>query len=408
MLSSSQSFLLRCLSDFLKGVDTDKVLEARGAEIDWTAIFETAIDQSLEGIIYYQCRKFLPPKIKRKYLKHYLGNAAASFEREKTVREMVPRLEEQGVKVIFMKGAVFRDYYPIPALRSMGDIDFLIRPEDREKTDHILRSDMGFERFIDNPAVWTYWKGKIYIEVHDHMFYENLSNNVDYRSYFDGIWEHCHKGQVFGFSSDSILVPDEELHYLYLIAHTAKHVADKGNGLRGYMDMTAIRTASTEMDWSHIEGELAMLSLLTFTRTCMSLCERWFGTEMPMRLEEPDEAFLEKVTEKTFRDGAFGLKNEDNAGAVTAKEIRRTGAPYIFGAVRRLADKIFPSYAVMRFIPWYSFLDGRPWLLPFAWIYRWVYCAARKAGHSLGILSEPFARKTDIKERQEYLAKWGL
>jgi hypothetical protein len=203
----------------------------------------------------------------------------------------------------------------------MGDIDFVIRPEDREETDRILRNQMGFERSIDVHEVWTYWKGKIYLEVHSHMFYAELANRTDYRSYFDHVWEHCHKGMVFGVSSDSILVPDVEYHFLYLAVHTAKHIIASGSGFRAYMDMAILGREAVGMDWDYISKELEQLSLREFAATCMTLCERWFGTSSPMGLEKADEEFLVSVTEKTFRDGVFGLENSENVEADTAKQI---------------------------------------------------------------------------------------
>ncbi len=422
MLTLSQTFMLQCVSDFIYGRETTASVAAGTDRIEkespegkkhrlllnWSEIFEIAGKQSLEGILYYQCRDQMPKNIKKRYFRHYLANGVFSIEREKVVRELATHLEEQRIQVIFMKGAVLRDYYPVPQLRSMGDIDFVIRPEDREETDRILRNQMGFERSIDVHEVWTYWKGKIYLEVHSHMFYAELANRTDYRSYFDHVWEHCHKGMVFGVSSDSILVPDVEYHFLYLAVHTAKHIIASGSGFRAYMDMAILGREAVGMDWDYISKELEQLSLREFAATCMTLCERWFGTSSPMGLEKADEEFLVSVTEKTFRDGVFGLENSENVEADTAKQMRRFDGPYYIGALKQTVRKLFPAYRDMQLIPWYSFVNGRPWLLPFAWIYRWIYCGTLKMRHSWKKLAIPFANKTEVEIRQEYLSKWGL
>lgn len=67
--------------------------------------------------------------------------------------------------------------------------------------------------------------------------------------------------------------------------------------------------------------------------------------------------------------------------------------------------KLFPPYGDMQLIPWYSFVDGRPWLLPVAWIYRLFYCLRHKSGHSMALLEEPYTcRREGIKERQAMLS----
>lgn len=33
----------------------------------------------------------------------------------------------------------------------------------------------------------------------------------------------------------------------------------------------------------------------------------------------------------------------------------------------------FPAYSQMRHIPYIRFLDGHPWLTPYAWCYRLIY-----------------------------------
>jgi len=128
---------------------------------------------------------------------------------------------------------------------------------------------------------------------------------------------------------------------------------------------------------------------------------------MPLAGEEQDEEFYRTVTEKTFKDGIFGLDNRENRRASAAKEIKRSGS-YYPGAFKRVVHKLFPPYDDMQLVPWYSFLDGRSWLLPAAWVYRWFYCLIKKGRHSWALLAEPFTKKREVSDRESYLEKWGL
>ena len=105
---------------------------------------------------------------------------------------------------------------------------------------------------------------------------------------------------------------------------------------------------------------------------------------------------------KTFCDGTFGLQNEQDEGAHAAKEIQRAGRAYWRTALLLTWKKIFPPYEDMQLIPWYSFVDGRPWLMPVAWIYRWLYTVTHKFKHTKNLLVEPFVKRDRIKKREDF------
>ena len=129
---------------------------------------------------------------------------------------------------------------------------------------------------------------------------------------------------------------------------------------------------------------------------------------MPLDDLPLDEKFFREVTEKTFRDGTFGLHNEQNEAAHSAKEIRRAEEPYWKTTLALTVKKLFPPYRDMQLIPWYSFVDGRPWLLPVAWVYRWFYTAIHKFRKSRDLLTEPFLKREVIERREAYIRRWGL
>lgn len=403
-LPDTHAFFLHCLADFIKEVPT-----AQRSDVDWAEAFALAKKQNMEGILYYQCREWMPIQVKRRNLMPYLSCAVQSSARETAVNELIRHAEKEGTPLLFLKGTVFRDLYPLPALRSMGDIDCLVQESDRLTIDQILRQKMGFDRFIDNHAVWTYYKGPVFVEVHTHMFYEYLANDVDYRRFFDQIWQRCHSAPVYGHHSDLLYVPDEEYHFLYLMAHTAKHLTNKGSGFRPYLDMALFaKRYKDRTGWQRIEQQLEKLQLLDFTRICFSLCEHWFDVKMPLKSACLNEAFYKKATAKTFRDGVFGLENEENEAAYSAKEMKRSRLPYPLTALRLTWKKLFPPYEDMQLVPWYSFVDRKPWLMPAAWIYRWLYCLKHKPKSGACLLAEPITKNKTIAAREKWLQQWKL
>ena len=401
-----RDFFLHVLGDFCQGNQTVQL----DSIPDISVVAAIAQEQSLGSLVYSQCRGWIrfQPGGSALY-KAFLDDAFLSVNRADVLRDITEAFSENGIQAVFLKGAILRDYYPEPALRSMGDIDLAIRLEDREKSDRIMTEQLGFRKYVDNHDVWTYIQEPFILELHSRMFYENLIAKINYQAYFDRVWEHCRKAPVFGVSSDIVYAPDGMFHLLYLIAHTAKHIINSGNGFRAYLDMVmTVKALGNALDTEVLETELKKLELFEFTKTCFSLCERWFGVEMPFEKESLEERFYQEATDKTFADGIFGLENISNIIAGVAKDIMYDPDSYGKAAIKRGVKRLFPSYSDMQLIPWYSFVDGKPYLLPVAWLYRFGYCTVHKLKHSVQYLAQPFAAKKEVSERQSFLRQWGF
>ena len=405
-MTREQSFLIQCLGDFCNGEKTQRP-SGDGGAIDTDAFCRIAEEQCVDGIVFDQCASWLGMHAGLR--KGFLGLVFLSANHADILQEIMERFRREGIRVVCMKGSVFRDSYPVPELRSMGDVDLIIHPEDQEKADRVMMEGMHCQRLINNHDVWAYWIGDLMYEIHTHMFYEFLANRVDYRSYFDRVWGSARPGTVFGIQCDNLLVPDAELHLLYLLTHTAKHIINNGTGFRAFLDMVMfVRAHGTELDRGHLEQELSRLDLLDFARTCFTLCRRWFRVEMPLDGMPLSEEFLARITEKVFRDGIFGLGNAENAVAKPAKLIQRAGGSYGASALKYTVRLLFPPYRNMQLIPWYSWVDGKPWLLPAAWVYRWFYCLSHKQAWGRELIREPYEQKDRVRDREQMLREWGL
>ncbi len=364
-------------------------------ETDWEALYQIAASQSLSGLCYVQLRALpgIPPEALERFHQGFFSDAYHAANRAACMAAFTGKAAEQGIALLPFKGWAVKDCWPVPELRSMGDLDVLIHTADREQTDAILK-ELGYARYINNHAVWTYTERDVKLEIHDHMFYEYLANDFDYRGYFDRAWE---RGTDAGFQ------------LCFLLTHMAKHITNSGLGFRFFLDLVFFcRANGAALNWDRVRGELDTLRLSDFAATCFALCRAWFGYESPMAERTLDPGFYAFATEKMFRDGVFGLENEQNEAAQTAKEMKRSAAPYWLTAVDLTRKNLFPPYEDMQLIPWYSFVDGRPWLLPAAWIYRWGYCLIHKRKRGKELLAEPFTKRNTVEMRERLICDWGL
>ena len=84
-----------------------------------------------------------------------------------------------------VKGYYLRKLYPVPELRTFGDIDMLIHREDRQKV-HELMLSLGYSVKQNWEPTYSYIKGAEYYEIHTNLMDGNLDNRADLKAYFDG------------------------------------------------------------------------------------------------------------------------------------------------------------------------------------------------------------------------------
>lgn len=396
-MNTEKGFFLSLLKDHVQGT----VCAAVPEELDWDRVYSYAEEQSLLGVCYIQLRELLkkadvPTETFERFHHGFFHDVYMAANQQAFEEEIEKQFGAFGIPFFMLKGWIIKESWPVPMLRTMGDIDILIHTEDRERSDSII-NQLGYDRKVDNHAVWTYYQKDILIELHDHMFYEHLTNDVDYQGYFDQAWNCLNSSHKVDFQ------------FLYFIAHMAKHTVNNGIGFRAFLDLVFYcRSNSDLLDWEWINNELGKLKLHRFTATCFSFCRKWFGYEPPIPAGAIDNSFISFVTDKIFRDGTFGLENEQNTASDSAKEITYNKGPYWAGAVKVTLHRIFPPYRDMQLIPWYSFVDGRPWMLPVAWVYRWGYCLMHKRQYGGERILEPIMKKAIIEKRQKLLHDWGL
>lgn len=314
-MTLEQAFFVQALAAYIQGKPDIRV-PGGWESLDWPQLLQYARTQNLAGIFYVQCRDNLSripalQSILEELHAGFVSEAAHSVARQQDLAQLEQHLTQAEIPFLPFKGSVLSQCYPAPQLRTMGDTDFLIRGKDRLHC-HQLMCSLHYTPKEDPGAVWTYSDGVVTYEIHSHMFYEPLANQVDYQSYFDQAWRFARP-----LLDTSRYELDEGFHFLYLMAHTAKHIINKGCGLRPFLDMVFfIQQQNRNMNWVWITQQLEELDLLAFTQTCFALCEKWFGVSMPISSSPLEESFFLEATEKVFADGIFGHINQQNLSLI--------------------------------------------------------------------------------------------
>lgn len=396
-MTNEQAFFLQILTDHLNGRST-----AARADLDWPTELAYAQNHQVSGIVYEQCKSFLPELWQGALSAQHSTELFYYFNRVALFEQVTKALSEAEIPFFTVKGLDVAQFYPISALRTMGDCDIIVHPEDKEKA-HGVMIGLGFENRLKQDIDWMYFKDGMEFEIHDHLLYNEAGNEAAGREFMDRAWNYAAPTE-----NGTRYALDWSFHFVFLLLHLKKHLIHAGIGFRQFMDLDVV-IRRCRLDWDWLEDSLTKLGLWDFAQVCFALLRRWFETPLPFETAELPDGFCQEATEKILANGIFGFDDQANAENKSLNAITRKSGPRWWGRLKTLLESSFPPYRNMRYVPHYAFLDGRPWLLPYAWLYRFCFAARNRMGaNGKRIIGEVLIPDEKLDARERELAKWGL
>lgn len=274
----------------------------------------------------------------------------------------------------------------------MGDLDILVHEGDKQRACDVLKR-LSFDVDISSPKEWHVVKNEIVLELHHSLIYDYSVEKEAIQAWGNKVWDYVSKQ-----NDKSQCKLDLTYHLVYILLHLRRHLLIEGIGFRQFMDV-AVLAIQPEINWHQADLWFKELKLEVFAATCFAFCSCWFDVKIPAHKLELEEAFYNESTNKILNGGVFGSHDKETTENVVFNEIRFSN----ISSVQWVLNHAFLSYKVMRTIPYCKFLDGRPYLLPVAWGWRFVY----RIGRVIPLLKGAFDSET-IKKKEDMLSKWGL
>ena len=395
-MNSVQQAILAILKAFLN--NQQNIVIPNG--LTWKEFNHLVEINSIAGIVGYVFRQSdvteVPKEIIEKYRSEFLSTITITTVRDENMKTLIALLKDSDIDHLLFKGYVVKDLYTVPELRTFGDIDFAIHPENRKKCDKLLRQN-GYKPLDDWEPVYSYESEIEHYEVHTELLDSNLNEKADYRQYFKDFWDHSQKKDVHTY------VLEPEYHLMFLLIHIAKHLYGSGAGIRMYLDIAFyLREYRDTIDWAHFQNEITTLKLSKFVNTVFTVVQEWFDIASPIPLEKPDSDFLERFLTFTLNGGVFGF--EDKSSALT--QLRKNTSEGSVSRASTLLTRAFPP--VKNLEARYTYLQTKPWLLPAAWVHRFFKkksSTAESINESRAILR---TNKTDVIELSDFYQEIGI
>lgn len=279
--------------------------------VDWNAVLHEASQQAVLLSVFDRAaayKDYIPEDV----YAHWFGKVSRSLMRNlqisKGQQNLVALLGKHGVSYVILKGEASAAYYTRPDLRHLGDIDFLIKPDQTERVTDLLLTD-GYVK-SDHVDVWhiLFTKARVAFEMHFALpgmpegpagewirkATSELWNGIERQSSIGG-----------GFSA-----PSDWHHGLILLLHMQQHMLNDGLGLRHLCDWAAFVNKTHGRDFwpEQLLPLLKEVGLLKYAAVMTRICAEYLGISCPA-WAEAERSLCDAVLYDILTGGNFGRKD---------------------------------------------------------------------------------------------------
>ena len=304
---------------------------------------------------------------------------------------------DNGVDYVVLKGVASASYYKQLALRTMGDVDLLVRKDDLEKCD-ILLATLGYSRLgeIDTSKGHIRYvkrEGNLWITCEVHHRINGVPDAMVgiEDKYFKDVFK---KAVLYKEPNSTCIIPDKFHHGLVLILHTATHLTSEGIGLRHLCDWAVFINSFDNQEFvATFERALGDFGLWEFAKLISLCCVKYLGCEYKEWMGEADDSIVDEIILDFFDGGNFGNKDEK----------RNRQIKYIKNANNKTVDKKSPALQAFHNIDLkakgrFAFAKKHKLLRPIGWVlvvceYVGLVISGRRKPDDLTTVSKANTRK---------------
>lgn len=357
----------RALLEILKSELFGLPVDIMKSEHEWAEIYKESMYQAVQPfVVQFALRhKSVADAQLAEWKKIILMQVLFNEKLMYCQNEIIEAFERENIRYAILKGTSVCVFYPEPVLRTQGDIDMLIRPEDFAKAHSVLERQ-GFRWWQLNLELHEVFS-KADIRVEPHYSLADIPEYVDKavcdttsRDIFSALTSATLDSYHFSVLSD-------RHQALSLLLHMKKHLTHDCVGLRQLCDWALFLHKRVSIDtWcDEIRPLLITCGLYRFAQVVTKACIRHLGLDSVHLswCEETDERVCHEFMALICRFGNMGRK-KNNIFAIKMLSLsdakydtRKTFFKTMISNLNRIINRDFP------------WLRYAPFLYPLFWLY---------------------------------------
>ena len=278
-------------------------------------------------------------------------------------QSLLDDMEKDGIDCLPMKGWIMRNYYPDPLMRSMGDLDVLIKDMDSHKMQEWIESKGYILENNKNPVHDEYQKPP-YVLVELHRTLIDINYLVELQTeWIDQLVERVWDEQNLTKETNHIYQLRDEDFYIYHLLHFYKHFMYAGSGIRPLVDIYIfLKKKEKSLDRVYLQQQLEHLKLSTFAEKMEQLAFACFdGQVLQERIAIED---IRQIVAYLTDVSTYGDEATSKIAAVVSQGTGSFAGDILTARIK----KCFPPRQALQ--QRYPKLRDHPWMLPFYWVIR--------------------------------------
>jgi len=265
MLNVQQSIFLDIVQSFI----TKQNPTLRNA--NWPELYIIAKKQALSGLLGYYLGRVpearCPTNLAIQLKNDYYANIAQSVLQENAYENLSIILNDNCIDHLYFRGAIMRKFYPIPDLRSMSNIDVLVKSDCVSQVCKLLEAEK-FELKQYNSGICSASKSTVTFNIHPSLSIPSKHGNPVMP---DAGFQNAY------MKNKNFFVLDDSYHLAYIIGNIARYITTQRCSIRPICDVAVFSYANKDnIDWEKVEYLLKEHNLWDFAVFLFSCCTEYF------------------------------------------------------------------------------------------------------------------------------------
>lgn len=287
---SSERLLLACVRRGRDPVEIEMLLRS---DLDWERFLNDATHHGVAPLVYSTLKRAadrgtVPPAVMELLARLYYQQAAVNGHLYAELRKILEACARAGIPVLVLKGAAIAErVYGNIALRPMRDLDLLVRRNDLEATDHLLRglghvpdeSNQSAAWYRDHHhhlALYGAPDGRAAVELHHHIVAPTPPVPIP----IEDLWRRA-RPTTAGVGALA-LCPEDLLLHLCLHASLNHQFS---LGLRPICDIAqTVRYYGDEIDWEQVRHRAGQWAVGKYVYLTLRLARDLVDATVPEEL----------------------------------------------------------------------------------------------------------------------------
>lgn len=252
-------------------------------DIDYSAIFKLAQEQSVVGLITAGLERVKDVKIPKEVILQFVGSTLQIEQHHRSMNEfierLIARLRKEDVYAVLVKGQGIAQCYEKPLWRSSGDIDLLLSDSNYDKAKKVLvplatEVESEYTSFKHVGMTINGWV----VELHGTL-HSRLSGRVD------RVIDELQKDVLCGGNVRSwdnggsqVFLPSPDNDGIFVFTHILQHFFLEGIGIRQICDWCRLLwTYRDSLNHGLLESRIRKMGLMTEWKAFAAFAVKWLG-----------------------------------------------------------------------------------------------------------------------------------